>query len=271
MNPPCSICGSATRLQHRDRLLRKYDIAYFYCDRCGLLQTEEPYWLDEAYSDVIATSDTGLVTRNIALTVRLSSVLYSLFGSRGRYVDVGGGYGMLTRLMRDVGFDFYWSDPYCDNLFAKGFEADPDAGSYDAVTAFELMEHVRDPIDFLKRQLTEYGASTFIFSTELFHGVPPSPSAWPYYSVQTGQHISFYQLRTLKAMAERLSLFTYSSGYFHMLSDRKLNPWFFKVATSKAAAGILPLLRRKLSSRTLRDRELVLQRGVEVMRPGGGE
>jgi hypothetical protein len=37
----------------------------------------------------------------------------------GTFVDIGGGYGLLTRLMRDRGFDFYWKDPHCENIFAK--------------------------------------------------------------------------------------------------------------------------------------------------------
>ncbi|MGI9179357.1 MAG: class I SAM-dependent methyltransferase [Longimicrobiaceae bacterium] len=267
MGPTCSICGSQTRLQHRDQVLGKYEVAYFYCDRCGLLQTEEPYWLKEAYADAIADSDTGLVTRNIALAVRLSSVLYSFFDPRARYVDVGGGYGVLTRLMRDVGFDFFWSDPYCDNLFARGFEAEPEAGPYEAITAFEVMEHLRDPLGFIRQHLAEYGSSTFIFSTELYQGMPPPPGSWAYYAPGTGQHISFYQRRTLQVMADRLSLSCYSRGYFHVLTERRLNPLLYKVAASKASVSLLPLLRLKLGSRTLSDRELVLQRGARITGP----
>ncbi len=40
------------------------------------------------------------------------------------FLDYAGGYGVFTRLMRDIGFDFYWHDPYTQNLFANGFEKD---------------------------------------------------------------------------------------------------------------------------------------------------
>ena len=46
------------------------------------------------------------------------------FKSNGSIVDYGGGYGLLVRLMRNSGFDFYRYDPYCANFFAKGFEVD---------------------------------------------------------------------------------------------------------------------------------------------------
>jgi hypothetical protein len=42
-----------------------------------------------------------------------------------------------------------------------------------------------------------------IFSTLTFHGAPPSRDWW-YYAFESGQHISFYQKRTLARLAERL-------------------------------------------------------------------
>lgn len=45
-------------------LLKKHPVDYFYGDNCGLLQTQEPYWFDEAYTDAIAVADTGLAARN---------------------------------------------------------------------------------------------------------------------------------------------------------------------------------------------------------------
>jgi len=80
-----------------------------------------PYWLDEAYGDAISVLDTGLIQRNLHIAERLAPLLYFLFDHKAPYLDVAGGYGMLVRLMRDIGFDFYWSDKYCRNLFAECF------------------------------------------------------------------------------------------------------------------------------------------------------
>jgi hypothetical protein len=30
--------------------------------------------------------------------------------------------------MRDAGFDFYWNDPYAENIFAKSFEYNGEKG-----------------------------------------------------------------------------------------------------------------------------------------------
>jgi hypothetical protein len=46
--------------------------------------------------------------RNISIAKKLAGILYFMDKRRGRgkYLDVAGGHGMLTRIMRDYGFDF---------------------------------------------------------------------------------------------------------------------------------------------------------------------
>jgi len=53
-------------------ILNKYTIDYFHCPNCGFLQTQEPFWLDEAYKDPINISDTGYLSRNIYLSKKLT-------------------------------------------------------------------------------------------------------------------------------------------------------------------------------------------------------
>ena len=219
----CTLCASDRQHHFSQRILNKYDVDYFYCNQCGFLQTEQPHWLDEAYGNAIADADTGLVSRNINIAGKLSNVLLFLFGKDGRYLDTAGGYGMLTRLMRDIGFDFYWSDPYCENILSKGFELATTEPPFTAITAFEVLEHVYDPLEFISSSLDRAQTSTLIFSTELFSGSPPAFSDWYYYLPGTGQHISFYQLRTLQFIADKLSLKLYSSGSFHILTNKKVS------------------------------------------------
>ncbi len=171
----CLICNSSTNRIFYAKVLNKYRIQYFYCSNCGFLHAETPYWLDEAYKSPIADADTGLVSRNIAISKKLACILYFIFDKKGKYLDVGGGYGMLARLMRDIGFDFYWSDIYYENLLAKGFESDTTSPPFTAITCFEVLEHVINPIEFINASSKEAGTSTIIFSTELFEGSPPRP------------------------------------------------------------------------------------------------
>lgn len=99
----CPVCENKRSVCFSATILGKYQVDYFYCDRCGLLQTETPYWLEESYQNAIADADTGLVSRNISISTILSRILFFLFDRQGKYLDIAGGYGMLTRLMRDIG------------------------------------------------------------------------------------------------------------------------------------------------------------------------
>lgn len=63
----CKICAKQSNQIFKTKILNKYDISYFHCKHCGFLQTEEPYWLDEAYAESINMSDTGYMQRNLML------------------------------------------------------------------------------------------------------------------------------------------------------------------------------------------------------------
>lgn len=235
-------------------MLHKYDCAYFFCDDCGFLQTEEPYWLDEAYTRAIADADSGLVRRNLDISRKLSALLFLFFDRNGRYLDFAGGYGMLTRMMRDIGFDFYWRDKYAENLLAPGFSASDAIASFTAVTAFEVLEHVSDPLDFVAEALQSGGSRTLIFSTETFAGKPPQPGEWWYYVPETGQHISFYQARTLARIAKHHSLNFYSNAGMHIFTDQHLTRAAFSLLSRPAFVSLLyPLFSRMMKSKTQAD------------------
>ena len=59
----CKICDGAVRHLFAKKVLHKYDVAYFQCLHCRFIQTEQPYWLGEAYEKAIARLDIGLVWR----------------------------------------------------------------------------------------------------------------------------------------------------------------------------------------------------------------
>lgn len=143
----CKICRNPVYLLTKAKILNKYWVDYFRCDSCGFIFTEEPYWLAEAYSEAINKSDLGLVDRNIRLSYALMPLLKMAFNADGKFVDYGGGYGLLVRIMRDRGFDFYRYDQYCENIFAKGFDiTETEAkGQFEMITAIEVFEHLVDP------------------------------------------------------------------------------------------------------------------------------
>jgi hypothetical protein len=251
----CTICNQKTQIQFTALVLNKYEAKYFYCQACGFLQIVDPFWLDEAYSNAIASTDTGLVMRNNYIAKTLAVFLFFTMNERGRgkYLDAAGGYGMLTRLMRDYGFDFYWSDKYCNNLLARGFDSDSIISSYKAVTAFEVFEHITNPCEFVIEKLTAADSNTLIFSTELFEGSPPAPNTWWYYTLETGQHVSFFQKRTLQNMAKRLNMNCYSHGSFHILTNENFSATLLKVLFSRFGHLLIPFVKKNLQSKTWSD------------------
>jgi hypothetical protein len=253
----CPICSSKRRELFQATLLRKYEVHYFLCETCGLIQTEQPYWLNEAYSSAIADADTGLVSRNLEIARKLAGLLYFAFNPNAQFLEAAGGYGLLTRVMRDRGFDFRWHDPYCENIFARGFEWDPVNGTAKdgAVTAFEVLEHVSDPIDFIRKALAQAKTRTIIFSTLLYEGKPPRPEEWWYYSLESGQHISFFRKVTLKILADKLGLRLYTNGSFHVLTDSPLNESMFRICTSRLSIFVDGYVQMRLKSKVFTDHE----------------
>jgi 2-polyprenyl-3-methyl-5-hydroxy-6-metoxy-1,4-benzoquinol methylase len=229
MDNKCKICNSNTNVIFNTYVLNKYKVDYFKCTKCGFIQTETPYWLEEAYSEAITKLDIGLIYRNINFSNKLEKYFKSnIFHSNGSYLDFGGGYGMFVRMMRDKGYNFYRHDIFCKNLFANHFDLSdlPDNTKFDILTAFEVFEHLENPIDELKKMLLL--SDTIIFSTLLLPNNCVNPENWWYFIQETGQHISLFSLKTLEVLSGNLNLFFYSNEKdLHIFSKNKLriNPF----------------------------------------------
>ncbi len=257
--PACRVCGGETRHEFDAVVLRKYPSEGVYCDACGFLGLEDASWLDKAYDDAIAFSDTGLVRRNIELRDAMVPLLFHIFGSDGRFVDVGAGTGLLVRMMRDAGLDFYWSDAYCRNVHALGFEAKWDGARYSAITAIEVMEHVLHPVRFLSDVLTSSRASFLLFTTQVFEGEVPSSEDWWYYALDEGQHVSFYQARTLNHIARVLGLEYCAVGPLQVFFDGQVAERLKSYRRRRwARAQAARRAKRHLQPKTESDRELLL-------------
>jgi len=259
---PCPVCGGLRIAAFRATVLGRYDVQYLYCRTCGLLQTENPYWLKESYASPIAIADTGQVQRCLELAERMIPLLLRLSEPSDRFVDWSGGTGLFARLMRDAGFDFRWHDPYTANVHARGFEFVPESGPYRASTLFEVLEHVHDPIPFLADLFARTGVPLLFLTTELFEGNPPAPDAWPYYSFMTGQHVSFYQRRTLQEIAARLDLYFLTGGGLHCLSREPLKPLLYRALSHPAIRLLAPLLRRRRPGLMMKDHYTLMRNSL---------
>jgi len=247
----CKICGQENPSCFSERILGRYQVEYYRCNNCCFVQTQEPFWLEEAYARPVNLSDTGYMVRNLFYSKRLTILLFLLFGSTGKFLDYAGGYGVFVRLMRDIGFDFYWEDKYSQNLFSAGFERDY-VSKIDAVTVFEAFEHFENPMMELESLLKI--SKTIIFSTELYPEPLPEPKDWWYYGLDHGQHIAFYSEKTIGYMAERFDVNYYRLGSLHIFSDREIPKWKI-LAMRLSRFGLYPLIAKKLKSKTWDDHQ----------------
>jgi hypothetical protein len=256
----CNICQSESKELFVQRVLNKYDVAYYKCSSCGFIQTEKAYWLKEAYENIITSLDIGLVYRNLYLSTVSQAVLTRFFNDKAKFLDYGGGYGLFVRLMRDRGFDFYRQDKYCENTFAKNFDITdlPSTTKFEVITTFEVFEHLEDPISEI-RKILNYGNS-ILFSTEL-QPTNIQIRNWEYLALETGQHISLYSFETLKRIAEIFNLNIYSNfNNIHLLTPNRINKNVFRLLAKSKVASLYNRLCARQSSLLLQDYNYIKQK-----------
>jgi hypothetical protein len=245
----CKVCLDECFNIFRTKVLGKYDVDYYQCQSCKFIQTEEPYWIPEAYTNAITTLDLGLLSRNNSLLPVAQTLITKFFEAKAKFIDYAGGYGVFVRLMRDAGYDFHRQDLYCDNIFAKGFDIKDDTdyrGKYELLTAFEVFEHLDNPLIEVEKMLDH--SDNIFFSTELQPHADVRPDNWWYFTPETGQHISLYTLASLRAMASKFKLQFYSNGVnLHLFTKKKISAAFFRTLVKYRIARIYSTLwgRRK--------------------------
>lgn len=203
----CRLCGGPTAWQFSRLVLNRHDVGFFKCTTCHSLQTQQPYWLDEAYEHNLAALDTGAAQRNLtnlgaavmtATTLRLRNIL-----------DFGGGDGLLCRLLRDYGFNCFLSDKYATATYAQAFTA-PDFQRPDLVLAFEVFEHFANPAEDLEAVFA-LKPTALLATTELFRD---QGATWWYLTPETGQHVFFYSPKAARVVAERYGYRVFVSGSY---------------------------------------------------------
>lgn len=220
----CKICKHIANPLFTARVMQKYYIRYFRCSYCGYVFTEKPFWLKEAYINPINISDTGILARNQYFKQIVAALIFSHFDKHASFLDYSGGYGIFTRLMRDMGFDYYWDDPMTKNIFAKTFEYHP-AMKIELLTAFECFEHFENPILELEKMLKI--SKNILFSTEIINEGDIDKNWW-YFGFDHGQHISFYSENTFNYLAAKYQFNYYNLGGLGLLTEKNLNMYLLK-------------------------------------------
>lgn len=194
----CRLCGSPTHAIFNKQVLHRFDVQYSQCDHCGAVQTEQPYWLAEAYVPENEMFDTGQVTRSL-INAGVLNTLLPLCGmdQKTRIVDYGCGSGLFVRSMRDIGWDAWGYDRYSQPRLALGFQT-PTFSGFDVVNLCEVVEHFDEP----------KAAFDAIFATNpkvvvIQTGIANQVTAdWDYITAEHGQHIFFMSPKTLNWLCQ---------------------------------------------------------------------
>jgi len=228
----CPICNSICKSIFSVCIFEK-DRPLYECQnlKCKHAHFTEVNWLEKAYSNAIVALDTGAVSRCLSLC-RASASIITMFGLihpkiDGPVIDYGGGTGLLTRLLRDLGLDSFNYDKYCRNTYAIPFEAKN--GHYAALTMIEVLEHFVDPIAEIVSIKKRFNPEIIIATTVTRPSV--INKNWWYLTPSTGQHINFYSNQSLAIIANKI-------GY-HILIKRNIiilfrsqKPYISKVVLS---------------------------------------
>ena len=222
------ITGGKTTFLFNKKILGKHDVNYYCCDDTGYIQTTEPYWLEEAYSNAITKLDIGLVLRNQNISLIAENILTQHFNHNSKFLDYAGGYGLFTRMMRDKGFDFYNTDKFCENIFAEFHDLNllPANYKFELITAFEVLEHLSEPFTVLDEIFTF--SENLFFTTEIIPIDKNELENWWYLSLETGQHVAFYSIKSLEYIAKKYNKYFFTNGkWLHLFTDKKLeiNPF----------------------------------------------
>ena len=130
------------------------------------------------------------------------------------------------------------------------------------LTSFESFEHFVNPLLEIEKMLKIL--NNILFSTELISDNTPMPDAWWYYGLEHGQHISFFNVKTLEYIAKKYDLNLYTNGRTtHLLTNKNLNSILFKLVLKMSRFGLFDMVKMFLKSKTETDMNTIIKRMYE--------
>lgn len=216
----CRLCAATCQYRFNAVLMQHYDVAYFECSGCRSLQTETPYWLEEANANPNSDLDTGRAQRSV-LTAMLCTYILGKIGLNANEpcLDWGGAEGLFCRFMRDRGFNCYTYDKYVKPLYSAPYRIeDPAVVSPAIVSAFEVFEHLPEPARELGA-IFALGPRLLLCSTELYE---KQGNDWMYLSAISGRHCFFYSTQAMEWIASRFGYRYIRFPFLHVFAANEV-------------------------------------------------
>lgn len=217
---PCVLCGCRERvtLSQHDRRLKR--LTTVICRGCGLLRTD-PMLIESELAEYYRSSyrfDYQLVgsspprrhlSRSRAEAARRVALLEPVIRSAGRVLDFGCGSGEFLEAGQSAGWAMEGVEPgsaYADYARQRGLIVqaglDRVQGSFDAITANHVLEHLRDPLATLRQLVAMLRPDGVIYLS-----VPDmGPSSKPAFERLHFAHVHGFVPTTLDLLAARAGL-----------------------------------------------------------------
>ncbi len=231
------------------RSLSCVPVIYWRCSQCRFIFTAffdrftPSLWSRHVYNDQYHVVDGEFAEIRPSLDAKAVQSYFPDLKDTAIGLDFGGGHGRTAQLLRDSGWTYDCHDPFgVDELQPERI------GRYNLCTAFEVLEHLPDPVASLRTLLTNAtpGPLILLVGTAVTDGSVSEATrlAWSYAGPRNG-HISLFSRRSLEVLADQLGLlYTSCSPSTHALS-RGHDPRALRRRLWRGRIRLL--LRRKLS------------------------
>lgn len=237
----CPICDTPSNLldvvdfnknceERRGTFLPKSGIPIYYaaCVCCGFVFAPEFLnWTDDEFIKKIYNANYLVIDPDYALTrpstnADLINKIFAVDRDKIRHLDYGGGNGMLSNKLVAHGWNSISYDPFPD--VGQSFS---NLGCFNLITAFEVFEHVPNPLSLMDNlsQLVEKEGLIFFSTLINDNNIKLEKRLdWWYASPRNG-HISLYSLKSLKKLGEKFGFRFASMGVGYHLYFKSFPPW----------------------------------------------
>jgi SAM-dependent methyltransferase len=219
---PCPICTAdapyldtvdfnkaCTELQGKFLPASGIPIKYHLCDQCGFCFAPEfRDWKFDDFEKFIYNADYEAVDPEYVSVrpTRDADILETTFGAnkrRIRHLDYGGGSGLLSKLLKEKGWNSTTYDPFVDR------DVNVDSlGKFDLITVFEVFEHVPDSIQLiqtLKKLCQPKGL--IVYSTLMSDGnIDRTKKLQWWYAAPRNGHVSLFSQKSIAELMTRNGL-----------------------------------------------------------------
>jgi len=242
--PACEVCSTPTRFW---AVIESYN--HYRCGHCGHLfvhprpsqETLDAFYMGGRYYDK-AEAEQDRLLREAAQRLRRLDRLCLRFGLTRRMLDVGCASGYFIKQAVDAGWQATGIDrsvtlaqrarEHAATLVIDGIleELDLADSPYPVVTAWEVVEHARDPRTFFSALVKNtVPGGLLALSTPLANGIPARMLGTKFPMLIPPEHLSLFTRRSINLLASGFGLEEVSYRSFSNLGPASLASGFAKL------------------------------------------